>query len=196
MARVLLLDGPGMLNSSGTVVHVCGLAWAGGHGQPAETFAELRDVAAPSGAALAIRRALFRELGGFTEELFMYQEDLVLGWRARLAGLRVVATPAADVLHDYEFGRNAQKSTCSSATGSCSCSPRIRRGCCFARARCSRRLSSRSSSSRSGEGWSREKVRGWAWWCAPHALARPPPPRDAAAAPRARRRGGPATSPR
>ena len=109
MARVLLLDDPGKLNSSGTVVHVSGLAWAGGHGQPAETFAELRDVGAPSGAALAIRRALFRELGGFTEELFMYQEDLELGWRARLTGLRVVATPAADVLHDYEFGRNAQK---------------------------------------------------------------------------------------
>jgi len=35
----------------------------------------------PSGAAMAIRRALFEELGGFTDELFMYQEDLILGWR-------------------------------------------------------------------------------------------------------------------
>src|SRR4030095_11908969 len=70
---------------------------------------EVRDVAFPTGAAMAIRRELFEELGGFSEELFMYQEDLILGWRARLRGLRVVVSPAADVYHDYEFGRNADK---------------------------------------------------------------------------------------
>jgi GT2 family glycosyltransferase len=58
---------------------------------------------------MAIRRDLFEELGGFTEELFMYQEDLELGWRARLRGLRVVVNPAADVLHDYDFARNPGK---------------------------------------------------------------------------------------
>lgn len=39
----------------------------------------------------------------------MYQEDLILGWKARLAGLRVVIDPRADVFHDYEYGRNVQK---------------------------------------------------------------------------------------
>ena len=39
----------------------------------------------------------------------MYQEDLELGWRVRLRGLRVVVNPAADVLHDYEFSRNPAK---------------------------------------------------------------------------------------
>ncbi len=39
----------------------------------------------------------------------MYQEDLELGWRARLRGLRVVVTPRADVYHDYEYGRNPRK---------------------------------------------------------------------------------------
>ena len=37
------------------------------------------------------------KLGGFAEELFLYQEDLELSWRARLAGLRVVVEPAATV---------------------------------------------------------------------------------------------------
>ena len=40
----------------------------------------------------------------------MYLEDLELGWRARIAGYRVVVDPAADVLHEYEFGRNPRKS--------------------------------------------------------------------------------------
>ena len=109
MARLRLLDRPELLNSGGNVVHLTGLAWAGSYEQPAEGLSELHDIPYASGAALAIRAELFRELGGFTAELFMYQEDLELSWRARLRGLRVVVTPRADVYHDYEFGRNPAK---------------------------------------------------------------------------------------
>ena len=59
---------------------------------------------------MAIRAETFRALGGFAEELFMYLEDLELGWRAHLAGYRVVVDPGADVFHEYEFGRNPRKS--------------------------------------------------------------------------------------
>jgi GT2 family glycosyltransferase len=110
MARLRLLDRPELLNSSGTQIHVSGIGWAGGYGEPSESVERLREVPAPSGAAMAVRAETFRELGGFAEELFMYLEDLELGWRARLAGLRVVLDPAADVFHDYEFGRNPRKS--------------------------------------------------------------------------------------
>jgi GT2 family glycosyltransferase len=109
MARLRLLEAPELLNSSGTVVHVSGLAWAGGYRDAAETLTEVREVAAPSGAAMAIRRKVFEELGGFTSELFMYLEDMELGWRAHLHGLRVVVDPGADVFHEYEFGRNPTK---------------------------------------------------------------------------------------
>lgn len=104
-ARLRLLDEPDLLNSSGNVLHVSGLAWPGGYRDSAETLAGLRDIPYASGAACAIRADLFRELGGFTEELFLYQEDLELCWRARLFGLRIVATPDADVLHEYAFER-------------------------------------------------------------------------------------------
>jgi GT2 family glycosyltransferase len=109
MARLRLLDQRELLNSGGTVVHVSGLAWAGRFGEPAETITTLEDVAGASGAALAIRRETFRDLGGFTGELFMYQEDVELSWRAHLHGLRVVVDPGADVFHEYEFGRNPTK---------------------------------------------------------------------------------------
>src|SRR5207302_2143923 len=66
---------------------------------------ELREGACARGAALAIRAELFRELGGFTEELFPYQEDLELCWRVRLRGLAIVVDPEADVLHDYVLER-------------------------------------------------------------------------------------------
>jgi GT2 family glycosyltransferase len=110
MARLLLLDEPEKLNSSGVEVHISGIGWAGGFGEPTASLTELQDVPAPSGTAMAVRAETFRELGGFAEELFMYLEDLELGWRARLAGYRVVVDPAADVLHEYEYGRNPRKS--------------------------------------------------------------------------------------
>jgi GT2 family glycosyltransferase len=91
------------------VVHVSGLAWAGRFAEPAADITALEDVAGASGAALAIRRETFRELGGFTGELFMYQEDVELSWRAHLHGLRVVVDPGADVFHEYDFGRHPTK---------------------------------------------------------------------------------------
>lgn len=109
MPRLRLLDEPDLLNSGGNVVHVTGLSWAGGYREPIESASELADVPFATGAALAVRASTFRRLGGFTEELFLYAEDLELAWRARLAGLRVVLVPTADVFHDYEFDRHAAK---------------------------------------------------------------------------------------
>ena len=103
MPRLRLLDEPALLNSRGNVVHLTGIAWAGGYREPADRATDVRDVPYASGAALAIRAEVFRELGGFTDELFMYQEDLELGWKARMRGLRVVLDARADVFHDYSF---------------------------------------------------------------------------------------------
>ncbi len=167
-ARLRLLDDPETLNSAGNEVHVTGIAWAGGYGEPAASVAELRDVPFPSGAAMAIRRDLFEELGGFTEELFLYQEDLVLGWRVRLRGLRIVVNPAADVLHDYEFSRNPGKHYLLERNRLVfvlsSFSPRL----LFL-------LAPVLASAEVGmlglalkEGWARDKAAGW-WWLLRHA---------------------------
>jgi GT2 family glycosyltransferase len=109
MARLRLLDEPDKLNSAGVEVHVTGIGWAGGFGEPADSISERREVPAPSGTAMAVRADTFDRLGGFADELFMYLEDLELGWRARMAGYRVVVEPAADVFHEYEYGRNPRK---------------------------------------------------------------------------------------
>lgn len=103
--RIVLLDDTERLNSAGNAVHLTGLAWPAHWGEPAASAGERRDVGYASGSALAIRAETFRELGGFAEELFLYQEDLELSWRARLAGLRVVVEPAATVSHAYHYDR-------------------------------------------------------------------------------------------
>ena len=109
MGRLLLLSDPAVLNSRGAVIHIAGLGWSSGHGEPASTVTEPMEITYANGSVLAMPRVLFEELGGFTEELFLYHEDLELGWRARMRGQRIVLNPAADVLHEYEHARNPEK---------------------------------------------------------------------------------------
>jgi GT2 family glycosyltransferase len=109
MPRLRLFDEPELLNSLGATIHISGMAWSDGFRLPVAALDGSREITYANGSVLAIRRELFEELGGFTDELFAYHEDLELCWRARMQGLRVVLDPAGDVLHDYHHGRNPTK---------------------------------------------------------------------------------------
>jgi len=174
MARLRLMDRPELLNSTGCVIHFTGLAWSDGYGEPVESLTEPREITYANGSALAIRTKLFRELGGFTPELFIYHEDLELGWRVRMRGLRVVIDPAADVLHEYDYSRNVQKNYFME-----------RNRLIFVSSAYSFRLllllAPALVAAEAGlalvalrQGWFRDKARGWAWvarnarWVAAH----------------------------
>lgn len=109
MARLRLLDEPDLLNSAGGAVHFLGMSWASGFRLPAATLRVRSPVAGASGAAMAMRREVFQELGGFAAPMFLYHEDLELSLRAWLRGFRVEIVPEADVWHDYDFSRHADK---------------------------------------------------------------------------------------
>jgi GT2 family glycosyltransferase len=174
-ARLRLLREPERLNSSGNVVHVSGLAWPGGYGDPAAELTDQREIAYASGASFAIRRDVFQELGGFTEKLFLYQEDLELSWRAHLRGLRVLVVPDADVLHDYVLERPGRQKEYYLERN------RLIVVCSAYSARLLWLLAPVLLAVEAGialvawrQGWLREKARGWAWlvrnraWLAAH----------------------------
>jgi len=52
-----------------------------------------------SGAALMIRKDLFKKLGGFDERYVAYCEEVDLCWRVRLSGFEVIYTPKAKIFH-------------------------------------------------------------------------------------------------
>jgi len=106
---IRLADDPETMNSVGNPVHMLGLSWAGGLGEPASRHADARDVASASGAGLVLRRELWQQLGGFPVEFFAYHEDVDLSWRVWQRGLTVRYVPDAVVEHHYEFSRNPQK---------------------------------------------------------------------------------------
>jgi len=105
---VLLPDGA--VNTAGGVVHYLGIGWAGRCGEHAATLSGTPyETAFASGAALVCRRAAWEQLGGMADDYFLYCEDLDLGLRLWLAGLRVGVEPRARVVHDYDFHKGAHK---------------------------------------------------------------------------------------
>lgn len=108
--QALVADGEARcVNSAGNPIHFTGIVWAGGHGRPLAEAPPPGEVAAASGACLAIPLARWRAVGGFPEEFFMYHEDVDISVRLRAEGHAVGIEPTAVVAHDYEFGANEQK---------------------------------------------------------------------------------------
>jgi GT2 family glycosyltransferase len=105
-AQVLLPDG--RTNAGDNPLHVTGIAWSGRFGEPRE-YGPARRVGSVSGAAMLARAQAFRDLGGMCDRFFMYEDDVDLCWRMRLAGWEVVFCPEAIVWHAYEFEKGARK---------------------------------------------------------------------------------------
>ncbi len=108
-ASIRLAQNADLLNSGGNEVHFLGFVWSGAFEQEAAAWPDQRDVAAASGAGMAMRREVWEGLGGFDPEYFAYYEDAELSLRCWQQGLRVVYVPEAVVIHRYEFSRNRQK---------------------------------------------------------------------------------------
>jgi GT2 family glycosyltransferase len=99
-SRLLSVDG--RVQDAGGVVWQLGDAWNAGRDADAEDprFRYLREADYVTGAALMIRTALFRALGGF-DPLFApaYYEDTDLAFRVRAEGYRVLVQPASQIVH-------------------------------------------------------------------------------------------------
>ena len=98
-----LLYPDGRLQEAGGVVFADGSAWNYGRfASPDDPrYAYAREADYVSGAALAIPRALFEQVGGFDVRYApAYYEDTDLAFAVRAAGLRVHYQPAARVVHD------------------------------------------------------------------------------------------------
>lgn len=109
MALITLGTGD-TINTSGGVLHFTGLGWAGRVGHPVTDAPRgPSSVAFLSGACLAVPAALWRELGGFPAEYFMYCEDVDLSLRIRLRGGAVGVIPSAQVIHSYDFDKGVEK---------------------------------------------------------------------------------------
>src|SRR5690606_28763512 len=67
-----------------------------------------REVFAVSSACTLIRSDLFRTVGGFSEDIPYFGEDVDLCWRAHVAGATVQLSPAAVVAHRGRFSERRE----------------------------------------------------------------------------------------
>lgn len=65
-------------------------------------YDKICEITYASGATLITRRSLIEKIGLFDSNYFFYHDDCDLGWRARIAGYRVVFVPSSIVYHRGE----------------------------------------------------------------------------------------------
>jgi len=104
-------DKPGrIINSIGNEAHFLGFGFCGGFGEEdSQKYEQDREITFASGAAMLVRREVLEKIGLFDEDFFLYQEDLDLCMRARLAGWRVLLASASKVHHKYVFAKDKKK---------------------------------------------------------------------------------------
>jgi GT2 family glycosyltransferase len=107
---LVLGSDPEVVNSSGNHIHFLGFGYVGGYlGARKDVPAHAREIAFASGACVLLPMRVVRDVGLLDETLWLYHEDLDLGWRLRLAGLRNLVAPASVCRHYYEFSRAPSK---------------------------------------------------------------------------------------
>ena len=100
-SRMLMAKDPARIDGTGDVYHASGLVWRGGYRNIAINHAETaEEIFSPCAAAALYRRKDFLEVSGFDESFFCYMEDVDLGFRLRLRGLRCLYVPDAIVHHE------------------------------------------------------------------------------------------------
>ena len=96
----MLRPGRDVLDGTGDVYHVSGLAWRRDHGAKDTLVDHGADqIFSPCGAAAFYRRDALKAAGGFDSRFFCYMEDVDLGFRLRLLGHQSLYVPNAVVEH-------------------------------------------------------------------------------------------------
>jgi GT2 family glycosyltransferase len=99
-SRQILADRPDLLDGSGDVYTVAGLAWRRDHGRTANARSlASEEVFGACAAAALYRRDIFVACGGFDVRYFCYFEDVDLAFRLRLNGYRCLYVAEAVVHH-------------------------------------------------------------------------------------------------
>ena len=100
-SKLLLMSQPDKIQVCGTDLHYSGLSFSRGFLENGDKYTEQEVVGAVCGGSFAISQKMWKNLGGFDPELFIYFEDTSLSWRAQLAGYQCVYVPTSVAVHDY-----------------------------------------------------------------------------------------------
>ena len=98
-SRIIDFHERNRLDSVGDCYNKMGLPYKRGMGQPHSRFTKKEPVLGASAGAAFYRRELFKRIGLFDEQYYMYLEDVDLSLRAQLKGFPCLYVPEAIVYH-------------------------------------------------------------------------------------------------
>lgn len=75
--------------------------------------ATCKDLHWATGACMMVRSTVFKDLGGFDEDYFAYQEEIDFCWRVRNKGFKIAYAPQSEV---YHVGGGTMDNTCPKKT--------------------------------------------------------------------------------
>jgi GT2 family glycosyltransferase len=98
--KLLLMDNPKFIDSAGHDMDWFGIAYVRGHkAEDHGQYDKITEIFGATGAALIMRKDIFKNLGGFDKDFFMLFEEDDLCWRTWIAGYKVLFIPKAKVFH-------------------------------------------------------------------------------------------------
>ena len=106
-AKILKMGLENRLDHTGLAIDTLG-TWCTTLNMKEENFNEVLEVFAASLAACIVKRDVFKKVGGFDDDYFIYDDDTDFSWRARLLGYRVVFVPSARVSHSGQIAKGVK----------------------------------------------------------------------------------------
>lgn len=99
-SHILFYDNPRVLNSTGGLLNLAGYGWDRNiFDFEADVSRQMDPVIYACGAAMMVRKSVANELGNFDSDYEYPFEDVDFGWRANLAGYKVMYNPDALAYH-------------------------------------------------------------------------------------------------
>ena len=110
--KILSLNEKQVLQSTGNMLHVFGFGFAKDKGkQDEEVDEEIKKIGYASGTCLFTSRNVLEKVGLLDSFLFLYHDDLDLGWRASQIGINSYYVPKSKIYHveSYSLKWSAKK---------------------------------------------------------------------------------------
>ena len=109
-SKLLLYPDKQKINSLGNVIHYLGFGYSQNCQKEDQNQQSITEINYASGAGEFISMQALADLGGlFDETMFMYLEDLDLGWSLQLIGYKNYLIPDSVIYHKYEFDRGMKQ---------------------------------------------------------------------------------------
>lgn len=100
--KIMLLQDKKLICATGKISNFLGFETLSNY-KDKDFSMKIKEITSFSGSAVLIKKDIYKKLGGFDDQFFMYYEDGDLSWRIRLSGYNIKMVPESVVYHEYKF---------------------------------------------------------------------------------------------